>query len=594
MGATLSTEHVERRLAAILAADVVGSCRLIGIDEEGALAQLKALRKTLFDPKISEHRGRIVKNTGDGALVEFASVVDAVRCADEIQRSVAEQNTDVPQGKRIEFRIGIHVGDIIIEDNDIFGDGVNIAVRLEGIAEPGGICISDDAHRQVRGKVDLAFQDMGAQSLRNIAEPMRVWRIGINGLTTPKVSTYSFPNRAEPLALPDKPSVAVLPFQNMSGDPDQDYFADGMVDEITTALSRFKSLFVIARNSSFTYKGKAVDIKQVGRELGVRYVLQGSVRRAAEKVRITGQLIDAVSGAHLWADRFEGDLSDVFALQDEVTVNVVSAIQPKLLQTERDLAARRPNDLSAYDLCLRAQHLQSWTRDGSAESLRLASRALEIDPRSSFAATLAGECHLRSVRLGWAADPKSDITEGLRLLRLALSIDGNATLALSLLGNATASFSDDYDTAREMVDRAVALNPNSSRIWEQRGMTYLMAGQPEEAIRSFERRIRLSPFDPLLFSTFAGMGVAFIGLGRFDEAISAAKKAVRQNPLYPFAYRCLASALAHLGREAEVKEAVAGLFELDPDFRISVRVTRGGGSRLQLYIEGLRKAGLPE
>ncbi len=257
----MSSEHVERRLAAILAADVAGSCRLIGIDEEGTLAQLKALRKTLFDPKITDHRGRIVKNTGDGALVEFASVVDAVRCADEIQRRVAEQNTDVPQDKRIEFRIGIHVGDIIIEENDIFGDGVNIAVRLEGIAEPGGVSISDDVHRQVRGKVDVAFEDMGAQSLRNIAEPMRVWRIKINSLTTPKVSTYSFAADAELLALPDKPSIAVLPFQNMSGDPDQDYFADGMVDEITTALSRFKNLFVIARNSSFTYKGRAVDIK---------------------------------------------------------------------------------------------------------------------------------------------------------------------------------------------------------------------------------------------------------------------------------------------------------------------------------------------
>ena len=585
----MSSERVERRLAAILAADVAGSCRLIGIDEEGTLAQLKALRKTLFDPKVTNHRGRVVKNTGDGALVEFASVVDAIRCADEIQHSVAEQNADVPQNKRIEFRIGIHVGDIIIDENDIYGDGVNIAVRLEGIAEPGGICISDDAHRQVRGKVQSPLEDMGPQTLKNIAEPMRVWRIR-------SVMSIHPPNgHSEPLALPDKPSIAVLPFQNMSGDPEQDYFADGMVDEITSALSRFKSLFVIARNSSFIYKGKAVDIKQVGRELGVRYVLQGSVRRAAEKVRITGQLIDAVSGAHLWADRFEGDLSDIFALQDEVTVKVVSAIQPKLLQTEIDLAARRPNNLSAYDLCLRAQHQQSWTREGSAESLQLASRALEIDPRSSFAATLAGGCHLRSVRQGWAADPKSEIAEGFRFLRLALNIDGNATLALSLLGYATASFSDDYDTAREMVDRAVALNPNSSRIWEQRGMTYLVAGQPEEAIQSFERRIRLSPFDPLLFSTFAGMGVAFIGLGRFDEAVSAAKKAVRQNRLYPFAYRCLASALAHLGREAEVKEAVAGLFELDPDFRISVRVTRGGGgSRLQLYIDGLRKAGLPE
>ena len=319
----MSSKHVERRLAAILAADVAGSCRLIGIDEEGTLAQLKALRKTLFDPKVTDHRGRIVKNTGDGALVEFASVVDAVRCADEIQRSVAEQNTDVPQDKRIEFRIGIHVGDIIIADDDIFGDGVNIAVRLEGIAEPGGICISDDAHRQVRGKVQSTLEDMGSQSLKNIAEPMRAWRARTGKSSSPATKLPT--ETAQPLALPDKPPIVVLPFENMSGDPDQDYFADGMVDEITTALSRFKSLFVIARNSSFTYKGRAVDIKQVGRKLGVRYVLEGSVRKAAGKVRITGHLIDAMTGAHLWADRFEGDLSDVFALQDEVTVNVVSA-----------------------------------------------------------------------------------------------------------------------------------------------------------------------------------------------------------------------------------------------------------------------------
>src|SRR5450631_1336768 len=588
----MSSEPVKRRLAAILAADVVGSCRMIGIDEEGTLAQLKALRKSLFDPKVTDHRGRIVKNTGDGALVEFASAVDAVRCAVEIQRGVAEQNTDVPQDKRIEFRIGIHVGDIIIEDDDIFGDGVNIAVRLEGFAEPGGICISDDAHRQVRGKVESALEEMGPQTLKNIAEPMRVWRVP-SGRAAPTEPNRLPVNDAERLALPDKPSIAVLPFQNMSGDPEQEYFADGMVDEITTALSRFKSLFVIARNSSFTYKGRAVDIKQVGRELGVRYVLEGSVRKAAGKVRITGQLIDAMTGAHLWADQFEGDLSDVFALQDEVTLNVVSAIQPKLLQTEMVLAARRPNNLSAYDLCLRAQHLQSWTRDGSAETLRLASRALEIDPRCGFAATLAGECHLRNVREGWAADPKSEIAEGLRLLRLALSIDGNATLALSMLGRATAAFSGDFDTAREMVDRAVALNPNSPRVWEQRGWTYIIAGQREEAIRSFERVIRLSPLDPL-FSTFAGMSVAFTGLGRFDEAVAAAKKAVRQNPLFPFSYCCLASALAHLGREAEAREVVAGLLELDPGFRISERVARGDVSGLQLYIDGLRKAGLPE
>ena len=399
---------------------------------------------------------------------------------------------------------------------------------------------------------------------------------------------------APALTLPNKPSIAVLPFSNLSGDPEQDYFADGMVDDITTALSQFKSLFVIARNSSFTYKGRAVDIKQVGRELGVRYVLEGSVRKAAGRVRISGQLIDAMTGANLWADRFEGDLSDVFALQDEVTVNVVSTIQPKLLQTEINLATRRPNDLSAYDLCLRAQHLQSWTRSGSAESLRLASRALEIDPRYGFAATLAAECHLRNVRQGWAADPKSEISEGFRLLRLALSIDGSATLALSMLGRATASFSADFATAIEMVDRAVALNPNSFRAWEERGWTCLTVGQPEEATRSFERRIRLSPFDPLLFATFAGISAALIGLGRFDEAVSAARKAIRLNPLFAFTHRCLASALAHLERDAEASEAVARLLELDPDFRISERVGRGDALGLRVYIDGLRKAGVPE
>jgi class 3 adenylate cyclase len=307
----LSSEHVERRLAAILAADVAGSCRLMGIDEEGTLAQLRALRKALFDPKIAEHHGRVVKNTGDGALVEFASVVDAVRCADKIQRSVSEQNADVPQDKRIEFRIGIHVGDIIIADDDIFGDGVNIAVRLEGIAEPGGICISDDAHRQVRGKVESTLEDMGSQSLKNIAEPMRAWRVRIGPSSSP--ATKPLTETTQPLALPDKPSI--------------------------TGLSRSKSLFVIARHSTFTYKGKSVDIKQVGRELGVRYVLEGSVRKVGDRVRITGQLIDAATGVHLWADRFDSLLEDIFDLQDRVTSSVIGEISPQL---ERAEIAPRP------------------------------------------------------------------------------------------------------------------------------------------------------------------------------------------------------------------------------------------------------------
>ncbi|WFU18644.1 adenylate/guanylate cyclase domain-containing protein [Bradyrhizobium sp. CB3481] len=380
----MSSEHVERRLAAILAADVAGSCRLIGVDEEGTLAQLKALRKTLFDPKITDHRGRIVKNTGDGALVEFASVVDAVRCADEIQRGVAEKNTDVPHDKRIQLRIGIHVGDIIVQDNDIFGDGVNIAVLLEGIAEPGGFSISDDAHRQIRGKVHIAFEDTGSQSLKNIAGPIRVWRVRIAPISSPAMVTKLSSKTAQPLPLPDKPSIAVLPFQNMSIDPEQEYFADGMVEDIITGLSRSKSLFVIARHSTFTYKGKAVDIKQVGHEVGVRYVLEGSVRKAGNRVRISGQLIDAATGAHLWADRFDSQLDDIFDLQDRVTMNVIGAISPRLECAEIERAKRKPTEsLRAYDYHFRALAcVHRFAREANIEAFKLAKIASASIPNS--------------------------------------------------------------------------------------------------------------------------------------------------------------------------------------------------------------------
>src|SRR5262245_25858281 len=354
---------------------------MMNADEEGVLARLKAARKSLVDPTVATHHGRIVKTTGDGMLVEFASAVDAARCAIEVQRALAERNAALPEVRRLEYRIGIHVGDIIVDENDIFGDGVNIAARLEGIAEPGGVCISDDAQRQIRGKVDTAFEDIGPQNLKNIAEPMRAWRLRKTASGSAAAPVEPPVESAQALPLPDKPSIAVLPFENLSGDPEQEYFADGMVEEIITALSRFRWLFVIARNSSFTFKGKAVDIKEVGRKLGVRYVLEGSVRKASGKVRITGQLIDAVTGAHIWADRFERDLTDVFALQDEVTIAVVSAIQPKLLQTEIAIAARRrPENLTAYDFYLRAlQQDYLTTREGLAEAIKLARRALELD-----------------------------------------------------------------------------------------------------------------------------------------------------------------------------------------------------------------------
>jgi adenylate cyclase len=592
----LTDERVERRLAAVLAADVAGYSRLMGRDEEGTLADLKRCRKTLVDPAIATHRGRIVKTTGDGMLVEFASAVDAVRCAVEFQRGMVAQNGSVHEDARIEFRIGIHLGDVIIDDNDIFGDGVNIAARLEGIAEPGGICISDDTHRQIRGKVDIGFDDMGAQVLKNIAEPMRAWRVQIDPNLAATATTKA--SLAQPLALPDKPSIAVLPFQNMSGDPEQEYFADGMVEDITTALSRFKSLFVIARNSSFAYKGRAVDIKQVGRELGVRYVVEGSVRKAAGTVRITGQLIDAATGVHLWADRFEGSLADVFALQDKITESVVSAITPTVFQAEIDLAARRrPTNLSAYDLCLRAQpHFYSMTREGLAEALQLAHRALELDPRYGFAAYQAGGCHLFIIAQGWAKDLKREIEEATRLLSLALSIDENDADVLAAVGCAMSFLTEDFANAAEMVDRAVALNPNSAVAWSQRGHAYLFGGQAAEALRSFERTIRLSPLDPLLYMTLAAMGIALIELRRFDEAVTVARKALRQNQVYNSTHRCLVSALTHLGREAEAQTAVSRMLELEPNFRISEWMKRGAQwhRHNKLMIEGIRKAGLPE
>ncbi|MCA6115487.1 tetratricopeptide repeat protein [Bradyrhizobium sp. WSM 1738] len=398
-------------------------------------------------------------------------------------------------------------------------------------------------------------------------------------------------------AVPDKPSIAVLPFANMSGDPEQEYFADGMVDEITTALSRFKGLFVIARNSSFTFKGKAVDIKEVGRRLGVRYVLEGAVRKASGKVRITGRLFEAATGTHIWADRFERDMTDIFALQDDVTLAVVSAIRPKLFQAELALASRRrPEDFTAYDLYLRAiQQIGPATREGLAEGLRLVQRALELDPRFAAAAALAGACHAENVVRNYAIDPRFERKEAVRLMRLALSLDDGDPDSLATAALISALMIGDCETEIEMSDRAVALNPNSYRTWNCRGWVYKIAGQPEEAIRSFERAMRISPVDLQQFTVLTGMGFALIELRRFDEAISAGKKAQRHNPCYPGPYRCLASAFAHLGRDAEAREAAARMLEIDPAFTISAWIARSQLSKTaKLMIKGFRKAGLPE
>jgi adenylate cyclase len=585
---------VSRRLVAVFAADVEGYSRLMGTDEVGTLKGLTE-RRAILDRIIGDHEGRIANTAGDSVLAEFGSAVEAVQCAVEAQKAVAEANSTLAPDRRISFRIGIHIGDVMIRAGDLFGDGVNIAARLQCIAEPGGVCISGGTYDQVRKVLPIAFTDLGAQQVKNIQEPIRAYQVGAPSETLEAAPALVVETESLP-PLPDKPSIAVLPFQNMSGDPEQEYFADGMVEEITTALSRFKWLFVIARNSSFTFKGKAVDVKEVGRRLGVRYVLEGSVRKASGKVRITGQLIDAVTGTHIWADRFERDLTDIFALQDEVTVAVVSAIQPKLLQTEIAMATRRrPENLTAYDFYLRAmQQFYSSTREGLAETLRLAHRALELDPRFGLVAALAGVCHTQNVIWGYAIDPQFDRKEAVRLLRLALSVDAGDPDTLAFAAITSAYMIGDCESEIEMADRAVALNPNSFNAWNGRGWVYKIAGLPEEGVRSLERAMRMSPVDPRLHLAFAGIGFALIELGRFDEAIVAGKKAQRQNPSYSSAYRCLASAYAHLGRDAEAREAAARLLEVDPAFTVTAWIARGGQSNSKLLIEGLRKAGLPE
>ena len=558
--------RVERRLAAILAADVVGYSRLMGRDEEGTLARLKDCRRALVDPKIAEHRGRIVKTTGDGVLVEFASAVDAVRCALDVQRAMAQANETVPEDRRLEFRIGIHVGDIIIDGDDIFGDGVNIAARLEPIAEPGGICISEDSHRQVRGKIEVAWNDLGAQSLKNIAEPIRAWRAQFS-------DNAAAPRAAAPanLEIPDKPSIAVLPFTNMSGDPEQEYFADGMVEDIITALSRITWLFVIARNSSFIYKGKAVDIKKVGRELGVRYVLEGSVRKAGNKVRITGQLIDALTGTHLWANRFDGGLEDVFDLQDEVTADVVSAIAPKVEQAEMERTRRKPTEsFTAYDYFLHGMaRIYDGTRETNVEALRNFERAIEIDPNYASAYGMCAYCYVWRKANAWLVDKVRAVAETERLARMAARVGSDDANALAQAGFALAFVVGELDDGMALIDRALALDPNLAAAWRFKGFVKVFLGQPDEAIGPLERALRLSPLDPLIFIVQMGFVFTHFFAGRYDEALASGKKALAINPNYTTAVLMTAISAALAGRDDEAAKAVSQLQRLDPTCTIS-------------------------
>jgi len=588
----LSTvERVERRLTAILAADVAGYSRLTGLDEEGTHAQLQNHLRSLIDPKIAEHRGRVVKNTGDGLLAEFSSVVDAVRCALDVQRGMAERNADVPSEKRVEFRIGINVGDIIIDRGDIFGDGVNVAVRLEGIAEPGGICLSEDAHRQVRGKLELPTEDIGEQKLKNIAQPVRVYRVRPSGrAATTRPS----------LPLPDKPSIAVLPFENMSGDPEQDYFADGIVEEIITALCRFRELFVIARNSSFTYKGRVVDVKQVGRELGVRYVLEGSLRKAGTRVRITGQLIDASTGAHLWADRFEGTLEDIFDLQDQVTGKVIAAIAPKLEQVEIERAKRKPTEnLDAYDYYLRGVAVGfQLTREANDEALNLFNKAIELDPNFASPYARAAAVYTIRIGMGWMNNRSPESAEAVRLARRAIDLGRDDPAVLAVAGFVLAYVGGDLNTGAALVDRALSLNSNFAAAWAYSGWIEICLGDPDTGIKHEALAMRLSPLDPRILWWHTFTAVALFLMEHYDDAVLSAGRALQFEPNWLGALRIAAASHALAGHLDEAHQAIMRVRQLDPALRISnldkVSMPFQRQQDRARFVEGLRKAGLPE
>ncbi|MBR0799582.1 adenylate/guanylate cyclase domain-containing protein [Bradyrhizobium jicamae] len=589
-----------RKLAAILVADVVGFSRLAGADEDRTLARLRALRSDLIDPTIAIHKGRVVKRTGDGAIVEFRSVVDAVRCAIEVQNSMIERNTGLPQERRIEFRIGVHLGDVVEEsDGDLMGDGVNIAARLEGIAQPGAICLSEDAYRQVKSRLDVAISDLGETRLKNIADPIRVYSL-LFGSAIAKATTLAGPasSTALNLSLPDKPSIAVLPFQNMSGDPEQEYFADGIVEDIITALSRFRQLFVIARNSSFVYKGRAVDVKQVSRDLGVRYVLEGSVRKAADRIRITAQLIDTSTGAHLWAERFDGGLQDIFDLQDQVAARVVGEIAPKLEQAEIERAKRKPTEsLDAYDYFLRGMaSVNQWTRVANDEALRLFYKAVELDPEFGSAYGMAAWCYIWRKLNGWVINRAQETAEGARLARRAVEVGKDDPVALSRGGHALAWFVRDLDSGAAFIDRALALNPNLAAAWNLSGWVRAYRGELDLSIEHHARAMRLSPLDPILYNMHVGTAFAHFQAGRYVDATAWANSALHEQPNYPAANRILAASNALSGHMIEAQQAMAHLRELDPALRISnlTEVLPLRAEDLAKLAEGLRRAGLPE
>jgi adenylate cyclase len=573
----------DRRLAAIMATDVVGYSKFMQSDEAGALAALAAIREATQN-QISGHRGRIANTAGDSILAEFGSAVEAVSCALALHQGLS----CMTRSERLQVRTGIHLGDVVDKGGDLFGTAVNIAARLEGIAQPGGIVVSAAVRDAITGKLAASFTDLGLQALKNIDEPVRAFSLS--------VATRAIPTGH---SLPDRPSIAVLPFENMSGDREQEYFADGMVEEIITALSRFRQLFVIARNSTFTYKGRAVDVKQVGRELGVRYVLEGSVRRAGSRVRIAGQLIDTSTGAHLWADRFDGTLDDIFDLQDQVTASVVGAISPSLEKAEIERARRKPTEsLDAYDYFLRGLGaFHQWTADANYEALSLFQQATKLDPTFATAYGMAALCYEQRKGNGWMIDRAGEVAETAQLVRMASELGKDDAAALNAAGMALAYVVGDIDHGAALIDQSLSLNANLAAAWHQSGWMSIYRGNPDVALERFSRAMRLSPRDLYVFDIQMGMGCAHFFAGRYAEAVSWAEAAVRQQPNSCPALRTLAASSAMAGRQEQAEKAIAHLRELDPGLRISNLRDLFPVQRredLARWEEALRLAGLPE
>ena len=590
----MSGERVERRLAAILAVDVAGYSRLMGADEEGTHAAMLAVRRELGDPKIREHRGRIVKTTGDGLLVEFASVVDAVRCAVEVQREMIARNTDIPVERRLEFRMGINVGDIIIEDGDIFGDGVNIAARLEALAEPGGICVSAAAHEQVRDRLDISFDDLGDQQVKNITRPVRVYSIG-SRTSGPLGEAQMAPTASTALPLPDKPSIAVLPFQNMSGDSEQEYFVDGIVEDIITGLSRIKWLYVIARNSTFVYKGHAVDVKQAGRELDVRYVLEGSLRKAGNRVRVTAQLIEAESGTHVWAGRYDRPIGDIFDLQDELTLNVIGAIEPRLRQAEIERAKRkRPENLDAYDLYLRAQPFAQVAMPGDAgKALALLDRALALEPDYAAAHASSAWCYEQRYMRGGLRE--EDKAAGLHHARAAIEAGADDAATLATAGFCIGLIAHDYTTAMEVIDRGLTLAASSALGLSFGSVILGHAGEADRAIDYAERALHSGPLDFMTYLSYSGLALAHYVAGNFTESATAGNRAAQANPRFSYPQVVQAAALMQASRTGEAQAVARRVLEIEPSFTVNefVRAHTGRAEIWNPMGDALRRIGLP-